>query len=228
MDNTCTAEAGVGPVTVKRNDSCIGQDDPITLDVLNKADDPICLNGKCYSLKSLKRVLQNKPLDPISRRQVKDPEKILGLEVDDDNIIGNLRNRNIVRSNRNEQEARQRANEIREETIESLMSVPLPTNKRDKLRELMRRRLELEELNLNIESLIRDAIEADDLIYNNQLRDAEQETERRNNATQTLLEFSQQIIGGKVKKTRRKQHRKNKMTKRFKKKSKKSKKTRKK
>lgn len=222
MENTCTIEEGVGPVTVKRNNSCIGQDDPISLEILEQSDDPICLNGLCYALESIKEALRRKPNDPATRRSVKDPENILDLQVDDNNIIIEQRGlaaRNIVRSDYHEQQARQEADQFRQETINSLMSEPLPTNKRDKLRELMRRRLEIENLNSMLQSLIRDAIETDNLIYQNQLEEANQDT-----AVEGLLMLGQQTIGGKVKKTKRKQHRKNKITKRLKKKHKKTRK----
>ena len=81
----------------------------------------------------------------------------------------------------------------------------------------MRRQLELENLNSMLESLIRDAIETDDAIYQNQLEEANQDA-----AVEGLLMLSQQTIGGKQKKTKRKQHRKNKITKRHKKKHKKT------
>ena len=219
VENTCIIEEGVGPVTVKRNNSCIGQDDPISLEILEQSDDPICLNGKCYALESIKEALMHKPTDPASRRSVKDLENILGLEVDDNNIIKKQRSlaaRNIVRSNYYEQQARQEANQFRQETINSLMSEPLPTNKRDRLRELMRRKLELENLNSMLQSLLRDAIETDNAIYQNQLEEANQD------AGVEGLMLGLQTIGGKVKKTKRKQHRKNKMTKRRKKKCKKT------
>jgi len=222
MENTCIREEGVGPVTVKRNSSCIGQDDTISLEILKQSDDPICLNGKCYSLESIKKALIHKPNDPASRRSVKDPENILGLEVDDNNIIKKQRRlaaRNIVRSDYYEQQARREADIFRQETINSLMSEPLPTNKRDKLRELLRRRLELENLNSMLESLIREAIETDEAIYQNQLEEANQDT-----AAEGLLMLNEQTIGGKVKKTKRKKYKKNKMTKRLKKKYKKTRK----
>jgi len=226
MENTCIIEEGVGPVTVKRNNSCIGQDDPISLEILGQSDDPICLNGKCYALESIKQALRHKPNDPATRRSVKDPENILDLEVDDNNIIIQQRSlaaRNIVRSDYHEQQARQQAHEFRQETINSLRSEPLPTNKRDKLKELMIRRLELENLNSMIQSLIREAIETDEAIYQNQLQEANQDA-----AVEGLLMLSQQTIGRKQKKTKRKQHRKqhrkNKITKRLKKKHKKTRK----
>ena len=120
MENTCIIEERVGPVTVKRNNSCIGQDDPISLEILEQSDDPICLNGKCYALESIKQALRHKPNDPATRRSVKDPENILDLQVDDNNIIIKQRNlaaRNIVRSDYHEQQARQQADEFRQETI---------------------------------------------------------------------------------------------------------------
>ena len=223
MDEQCERELGNGPVTVKKSNSCIGKDDPISLEVLDESDDPLCLNGECYSFKSLKDALIHKPADPKSRRSVKDPEKILGLQVNDDNIIIKQRGlaaRNIVRSDYHEQQARQQAHEFRQETINSLRSEPLPTNKRDKLRELMRRQLEIENLNSMLESLIRDAIETDNAIYQNQLEEAGYD----NTAVQGLLMLGHQTTGGKLKKTRRKKHRKNKMTKRLKKKHKKTRK----
>ena len=226
MNEQCERELGNGPVTVKKSNSCIGQDDPISLEILKQSDNPICLNGKCYALKNIKEALMRNPNDPASRRSVKDPENILDLEVDDNNIIIKQRGlaaRNIVRSDYHEQQARQQAHEFRQETINSLRSEPLPTNKRDKLRELMRRQLELENLNSMLESLIRDAIETDDAIYQNQLEEANQDA-----AVEGLLMLSQQTIGGKQKKTKRKQHRKqyrkNKITKRVKKKHKKTRK----
>lgn len=226
MDEKCKRELGDGPVTVKKSNSCIGKDDPISLDVLDESDDPLCLNGECYSFKNLKDALIRKPTDPKSRRYVKDPENILDLQVNDNNIIIKQRGlaaRNIVRSDYNEQQARQQAHEFRQETINSLRSEPLPTNKRDKLRELMRRQLEIENLNSMLESLIRDAIETDEAIYQNQLEEANEDT-----AAEGLLMLNEQSIGGKQKKTKkkqhRKQHRKNKITKRLKKKHKKTRK----
>jgi hypothetical protein len=197
-------------VTVKRNSSCIGQDDTISLEILEQSDDPICLNGKCYSLESIKEALIHKPNDPASRRSVKDPENILGLEVDDNNIIKKQRSlaaRNIVRSDYHEQQARQQAHEFRQEMMNSLRSEPLPTIQ-----------LEMENLNSMLESLIRDAIETDEAIYQNQLEEANENT-----AAEGLM-LNEQTIGGKVKKTKRKKYKKNKMTKRLKKKYKKTRK----
>ena len=223
MDKPCKRELGNGPVTVKKSNSCIGKDDPISLEVLDESDDPLCLNGECYSFKSLKDALISKPTDPKSRRSVKDPENILGLQTDDNNIIlrqGNQPNVHVVRTNHHEQEARELANQLRQETEDNLRSEPLPTNNRDKMRELMRRGLEIEKLNLMLESLIRDAIETDNTIYQNQLEEAGYD----NTAVQGLLMLGHQTTGGKLKKTRRKKHRKNKMTKRLKKKHKKTRK----
>jgi len=227
----CKLDPPGQPEIVKRSNNCIGRDDPISLEVLDESDDPLCLNGKCYSFKSLKNSLIRHPRDPISRRPVRDPENILGLQTDHNNVIIRQINQpaapdpepvrmHIVRTNHNEQEARELAIQLRQETEDNLRSEPLPTNKQDKMRELMRRVYETKKLDLELESLIRNAIETDDAVYANQLQAAGYDDAE----IQGLLRLGHQTTGGKLKKTRRKKHRKNKMTKRLKKKHKKTRK----